>query len=142
MIMTYKYRIYPSSKQIEKISHNFAVCKGVYNKLLDLNINNYKKTKKSLSEYNFNNYLSGNHKNIYSQVIQNVSDRVSKSFQNFYRRVKDKTCKKKGFPRFKQRVKSITYPQSGFKLKKKLYCSKMGNIPIKLHRELKGRVKH
>jgi len=141
MILTYKYRIYPSSKQIEKIGHNFAVCKEVYNKLLDLNINNYKDQKKSLNKYNFNNYLSGNHKQVYSQVIQNVSDRVSKSFQNFYRRVKDKTCKKKGFPRFKQRVKSITYPQSGFKLNEKLYCSKIGNIPIKLHRDLKGKVK-
>jgi len=38
MILTYKYRIYPSSKQIEKIGHNFAVCKEVYNKLLELNV--------------------------------------------------------------------------------------------------------
>lgn len=141
MILTYKYRIYPSSKQIEKIGYNFAVCKKTYNSLLSLNIEAYKKTKKALNKYKFNNYLKGKHKDVYSQVIQNVSDRVSKAFQNFYRRIKDKTCKKKGFPRFKNRVTSITYPQSGFKLKKKLYCSKIGNIPIKLHRELKGKVK-
>ena len=141
MLLTYKYRIYPNRKQMERIGHSFALCKKAYNELLSLNIDAYKKTKKSLTKYDFNNHLKGKSKNIHSQVLQNVSDRVAKAFQNFYRRVKDKKCKKKGFPRFKQKVKSITYPQSGFKLKKRLYCSKIGNIPIKLHRNLKGKVK-
>ncbi len=141
MLLTYKYRIYPSNKQVRRISHNFDICKNIYNELLKLNINAYKKTRKSLSKYDFDKHLKGKNKTIHSQVLQNVSDRVNKAFQNFYRRLKDEKCKKKGFPRFKQKVKSITYPQSGFKLKNKLYCSKIGNIPIKLHRELNGRVK-
>ena len=142
MLLTYKFRIYPKRKQIFRLLNNFNICKEVYNNLLELNINNYKETKKSLNKYKFNNYMKGKYKQIHSQVIQNVSDRVHKSFQNFYRRLKDKKCKKKGFPRFKSRVKSITYPQSGFKLNNnKLYCSKLGNIPIKLHRKLEGKIK-
>jgi putative transposase len=141
MLLTYKFRIYPRRKQIKRINNNLDICKEVYNNLLNLNINNYKNTKKSLKKYDFNNYLSGKHKEVYSQVLQNVSDRVSKAFQNFYRRIKEKKCKKKGFPRYKSTIKSITYPQSGLKLSKKLYCSKVGNIPIKLHRKLKGKVK-
>ena len=141
MLLTYKYRIYPSSKQVERISLNFNVCKKIYNELLNLNINSYKEIKKSLNKYDFNNHIKGKYKHTHSQVIQNVSDRVAKAFQNFYSRVKDKKCRKKGFPRFKSSVGSITYPQSGFKLNKKLYCSKIGDIPIKLHRKLKGKIK-
>ena len=72
-----------------------------------------------------------------------MSDRVHKAFSNFFRRAKDKSCKQKGFPRFKSRVNSITFPQSGFKLlsDKRLKLSKIGNIPIILHRVPKGKVK-
>jgi putative transposase len=57
--------------------------------------------------------------------------------------VKDKSCKEKGFPRFKSRVNSITFPQSGFKLlsDKRLRLSKVGNVPIILHRVPKGKIK-
>jgi len=50
---------------------------------------------------------------------------------------------KKGFPRFKSRVNSITFPQSGFKfISNKLFsCSKIGNIPVILHRVPKGKIK-
>ena len=51
---------------------------------------------------------------------------------------------KSGLPRFRKygRYKSITYPQSGFKVKgKKLHLSKIGDIRIRQHRELRGQVK-
>ena len=51
---------------------------------------------------------------------------------------------KAGLPRFKRygRYRSITYPQSGFKVEDgRLSLSKIGDIRIRLHREIQGRIK-
>ena len=138
----FRYRIYPSRKQKIKIIDNFKVCKTIYNELLAASINNYNETGKGLFKYDFNKLLTSKYQNIHSQVMQNVSDRVHKSFSNFFRRIKNKS-KKKGFPRFKSSVKSITYPQSGFKFinERKLHVSKIGNLPIIIDRIPKGKVK-
>lgn len=142
-LRTYKYRLYPSGKQQKRIFNNFNICKLVYNQLLEMSIDTYKTTGKTLHRFDFNKRLSGKHKEIHSQVLQNVSDRVHKAFSNFFRRVKDPAYKKKGFPRFKSRIKSITYPQNGFKFlsEKQIHISKIGNIPIVLHRIPKGNIK-
>jgi len=139
----YQYRLYPSHKHKERLYSQFDACKELYNSLLELNNRTYKTTGKGLRKFDFNKASKGTHPELFSQVRQNVSDRVSKAFQNFFRRVKDPACKKKGFPRFKSSVHSITYPQNGFKFKsdKRLYCSKIGNIPIVLHRLPKGKIK-
>ena len=138
----FQYRLYPSTKQQTRLYHAFDVCKETYNLLLELNISTYKDTGKGVTKFDFNKHLKGEYPEVFSQVVQNVSDRVSKSFKNFFRRVKE-GAKEKGFPRFKSRVYSITYPQMGFKFKseRRLYCSKIGSIPIVLHRPPKGKVK-
>jgi putative transposase len=78
---------------------------------------------------------------LFSQVAQNVADRLYKSIKGMIRR--KKTGKSWGFPRFKSidRVKSFTYPQFGFKLEEKLQLSKIGIIAIKKHRNIKGKIK-
>jgi len=141
-LLMYQYRLYPSKKQKVKIITSLKVCKAIYNKLLESSINTYKTTKKTLRKFDYNKLIKGKYP-IHSQVVQNVSDRVHKAFSNFFRRVKDKSCKQKGFPRFKSRVNSITFPQSGFKIlsEKRLHLSKIGNIPIILHRIPKGKIK-
>ena len=141
----FKYRLYPSNKQKVKIINSLKTCKAIYNELLALNIDAYKFGQVSLSGFDCNKYLTGKYPEIHSQSKQNVSDRVHKAFQNFFRRIKDPKVPKdeKGFPRFKSRVNSITFPQYGFKLlsDKRLRLSKIGNIPIVLHRVPKGKVK-
>jgi len=111
--------------------------------LLDTSIKTYKESGKTLRKFDYDKMLKGQFKMVYSQVAQNVSDRVHKAFSNFFRRVKDPKEKRKGFPRFKSRVNSITFPQSGFKFvsNKRLFASKIGNIPIVLHRVPKGKNK-
>ena len=138
----YQYRLYPSRVQQDRLYKTFDTCKSVYNELLELDINTYKSTKNGVSKFGFNKHLRGKHPEVFSQVLQNISDRVDKAFKNFYRRVKG-GAKKKGFPRFKSCVRSITYPQAGFKFTsdRRLYCSKIGNIPIVLHRPPKGKMK-
>src|SRR3990167_5023814 len=130
----YKYRIYPSQKQKAGIINSFKTCKTIYNEILAFSID--------ANNFDYNLIIKSKY-DIHSQVAQNVSDRVHKAFANFFRRVKDKYCKEKGFPRFKSRVNSITFPQSGFKLlsDKRLRLSKVGSIPIVLHRIPKGKVK-
>jgi len=139
----YRYRIYPSRKQKVRIINSLKICKAIYNELLDTSKKTYKETGKTLRKFDYNKQLTGKHLEIHSQVKQNVSDRVHKAFSNFFRRVKDKSCKEKGFPRFKSRVNSITFPQSGFKIlsDKRLKLSKVGNVPIILHRVPKGKIK-
>ena len=139
----YRYRLYPSQKQQQTLFNTFSSCKGIYNNLLEASIKNYKETGKTLRKFDFDKLCTGKHPEVFSQVKQNISDRVSKAFQNFFRRVKDPACKEKGFPRFKSRVYSITYPQFGFKFlsQRRLKVSKIGSIPIVLHRIPKGNVK-
>ena len=139
----YKYRLYPSQKQQQILFNTFNICKNIYNELLELSISVYKENNVTLNRYDFNKLLTGLYPKVFSQVKQNISDRIHKSFQNFFCRCKNTSCKKKGFPRFKSRINSITYFQSGFKFvsDKKLYASKIGNIPIVLHRVPKGKLK-
>lgn len=80
---------------------------------------------------------------VYSQVLQNVTERVEFAFQAFFRRVKSGE-KEVGYPRFKGygNYDSFTYVQSGFKLDDNaLVLSKIGNIKIKLHRPIVGAIK-
>ena len=141
-LLMYKFRMYPSRKQKVRIINSLKICKTIYNELLAISIDSWKYGQVSLSGFDFNKYLTGKYSNIHSQSKQNVSDRVHKAFKNFFRRVKE-NVKEKGFPRFKSRINSITYPQSGFKFinQRRLYASKIGNIPITLHRVPKGKIK-
>jgi len=144
----YKYKLYPSTKQQTKLLNQFNICKEIYNTLLSESKEYY-----FTSRYDFN-CLVGDIKltcpnrfnQVHSQVLQNVSDRVHKSLDNFFNRIKLKkqgVKVKAGFPRFKSKIHSITYPQSGFKFlsNKRLKLSKIGNVPIVLHRIPKGKIK-
>ncbi len=66
---------------------------------------------------------------VYSQVLQNVTERVDLAFKAFFRRLK--SGETPGFPRFKGygRYDSMTYAQSGFKVDGEwLDLSKVGRI--------------
>ena len=142
--MNFKYRIYPSKRQVERLNQTLSDCCFVYNKLLEAKINAYKKDKTSLSKFDLDKLTKDFDVSVHSQALQNVSKRINDAFKAFFRRVKEKKGKP-GFPRFKsfRRYKSITYPQTGFKLisEKRLFVSRIGNIPIVLHRAPKGKLK-
>ena len=81
-------------------------------------------------------------RHVYAQVLQNCQVRVDLAFKAFFRRVKSGGTP--GYPRFKGkgRYDSFTYPQLGFKIiDNKLHLSKIGDIKIKLHRMVDGRIK-
>ncbi|CAM4401595.1 transposase [Paenibacillus alkaliterrae] len=81
-------------------------------------------------------------KNVHSQVLQHVVERLDKAYKAFFRRVR--SGDKAGFPRFKPetRYHSFTYPQSGFSIEgKQLVLSKIGEVNIRLHRQPQGTIK-
>lgn len=81
-------------------------------------------------------------KTVHSQVLQNIVDRLDKSFQAFFRRCK--VGEKPGFPRFRgaHRYNSFCYPRSGFTLLgKEISISKVGRIRIQMHRPIEGEIK-
>jgi len=148
-LRNYKFRLYPSRKQINRLSGQFEICRRAYNELLEISIGTYENTGKGLSKFDLDKcikYLDTNTDIVFSQVLQNINDRIGKAFKNFFRRAKKKKSGKHikvGYPRFKKHFKSITYPQMGFRFKsgRRLCVSKIGSMPIVLHRAPKGKIK-
>src|SRR5262249_42316392 len=78
---------------------------------------------------------------VHSQVVQDVLLRVDRTYQAFFRRVQ--AGEAPGYPRFQGRGRyhSFTYPQYGNGAVLDggvLSLSKLGRIPIRLHRRLAG----
>ena len=151
-MLTFKYRAYPSKKQVTKLNRQMILAKKLYNTLLEKCKEHYKETGKTFSQFDMNKHImqlkkeNPEFKELHSQTAQNESKRLADSFKAFFRRVKERKYGSKvkpGYPRFKKYVSSLTYPQSGFKFKNErhLKLSKVGSVPIVLHRLPKGAVK-
>ena len=148
----YKYRAYPSKEQKETLNRQMFLSKDLYNLLLEKSKEYYKETGKTLTEYRMNVWITQIKKEkpefaeLHSQVLQNVSKRVSDAYRHFFRRCKEKKQGKNvkvGFPRYKKFVSSLTYPQTnGFKIEKKnAELSKIGSINFVNHRGIEGTIK-
>jgi putative transposase len=146
---TFKFRLYPSKAQTTRLSSILALCCELYNAGLQERRDAYRLQRKSIRYVEQANQLPEIKQarpelnDIHSQVLQDVLRRLDKTFQAFFRRVKERGIKA-GFPRFKsrQRYDSFTYAQSGFAIKDdKLCLSKIGDVRIKLHRPVEGKVK-
>lgn len=148
MVKTFKYRLFPTKSQVTRFKQTLESCRWVYNKALEVRKNNWVQEKKILSLYDTFNLLpvwrTEKHEleDVYVQVLRDACTRVDLAFKAFFRRVK--AGEKNGYPRFKGygRYDSFTYTQLGFKLvTNQLKLSKIGNIKIKLHRPVEGRIK-
>jgi len=146
---TFKFRIYPSKAQTTCLNNTLALCCELYNGELQERRDAYRLERKSIRYVEQANQLPDikaarpELNDIHSQVLQEGLRRLDKAFQNFFRRVKEGK-EKAGFPRFKSRRRydSFTYAQSGFESKAgKLRLSKIGDVKIKLHRPIEGKVK-
>ncbi len=148
MLKTYRYRLYPTKKQKTTFRFTIKECRWLYNYLLEQRQLAYDECDVSLNWIDQQNCLPQFKKNrlslvrIHSQVLCNVAVRLDLAFKAFFRRVR--ASEKPGYPRFRGegRYDSFTYPQSGFKIMgDTLYLSKIGNVPIVLHRPIEGTVK-
>jgi len=148
MIKSYKFRVFPSKKQIRILNQQLEECRWLYNYCIEERREAWKKNKKSLNYFDQKSKLielkrnKTSLNNVYSQVLQEVVKRVDLAFKGFYRRVKNK--EKPGYPRFKgkNRYNSLTYPQHGFSAKKKsIQLSKIGVIKAKITQTIEGKLK-
>ena len=146
--LAYRYRLYPTKAQETALAETLETCRQVYNSLLNWRKHDYEVLGKSPSRFEqqaaFPRWkkeyaeLGG----VYSQVLQNVAVRVDLAFDAFFRRVK--AGETPGYPRIKSKGQydSITYPQSGFGFYEgRLRLSKIGDVPVRLHRPVEGVIK-
>jgi len=147
MRKTLKYRLFLTKKQQRILQEQLNECRWLYNHFLEERKNAWEEDKRNITYFQQCNSLPALKKKrpslniVYSQVLQNVADRIDKSFQNFFRRIKQ--GQKPGYPRFKgfDRYDSFTYKQASFGWKiddNRLSLSKIGSIKIKLHRPIVG----
>ncbi|WP_019588439.1 RNA-guided endonuclease InsQ/TnpB family protein [Deinococcus apachensis] len=148
MLKAFRYRLYPTKAQEAVLYEQLRLCRNLYNCALQERRDTYRKAGKTVTGYDQMKYLTEikaalpEYKGIYSQVLQDVLKRLDKAFQGFFRRLR--AGQAPGYPRFKgcDRYDSITYPQSGFSVSEKsAYFSKIGNVRIRLHRPMEGKVK-
>ncbi len=139
MNRAWQYRLYPSKAQEQQLNSYLYECKDLWNSLLEYTKTYYEETGKFPTRKQL--YLLTKETPLFSQVAQNVADRLSKSLKGMI--AKKKAGRKAGFPRFKpiERMKSFTYPQFGFKLRERLELSGMGSIAVKRHRDVQGEIK-
>jgi putative transposase len=135
----WKFRLYPSKAQEKQFYQYLHICKNLWNHLLDYTKKYYKETGRFPTRKEL--YFQTKETLLFSQVAQNVADRLVKSIRGMIS--KKRAGKKAGFARFKpiERMRSFTYPQFGFRVNEKLDLSGIGPVSIKKHRALKGMVK-
>ena len=147
-MITHKFRLYPSNQQEQRMLEVLDKCRFVYNKMLE-GLNKQDKPNK-LELQNSIPKLKEDYpelKKAYSKVLQYESYRLFSNLRALA--VLKKNGKKVGRLRFKGKgwFKTISYNQSGFKIMETdkrlglLHLSKIGDIPIKIHREVEGKIK-
>lgn len=142
MLRAFKYRIYPTKEQLEKINQHIGGCRFVYNWALENKIRYYETSKEKLSAYDLNYMLKGLKaenpwlKEVNSQSLQQTNKNMESAFTRFFR-------EKKGFPKFKSKknpVQSFQIPQHymvDFE-KQLIKLPKIGNVKIIISRTFEG----
>jgi len=146
--MTYKFRLYPNEEQERKLLWTLDKCRFVYNQML-AGLNGQEKPNK----YELKRHLPllkesyPELKGVHSQVLQNEVCRLFWNLKSLSQLKKN--GKKIGRLRFKGKgwFKTFAFPQFGFKIVETgkrldiLNLSKIGNIPIMIHRRIDGKIK-
>ncbi len=148
MNLSYKYRLQPTPAQARILEEQLNHCRLTYNALLG-HCYDERRAGRGTPAYKSMTYLIPELKaetpeleSVFSQVLQNVAKRVRRGFENFWAR--RRAGLKADTPHFRRLrdYNSLTYPQFGFKLDgSSLRLSKIGDLRLRLHRRVEGRVK-
>ena len=145
---TNRFRLYPDQQTEERMIETTELCRQTYNTLLG-ELNSQKEIDRSQIQGIIPDMKIADHQfqKLHSKTMQYECYRL---FSNLQGLTKSKdNCRKVGSLRFKGKnwFKTFTYNQSGFKLidtgkrYQTLHLSKIGNIPIKCHRHINGKIK-
>ena len=144
---TYQYKIKPTAEQELALDRTLMLCRHVYNAAIGERREAWRKRGVSVTYYQQKAELPGikdampEYAEVHSQILQDVVLRVERAFQGFFRRRREGQTP--GYPRFhgRDRYTSFTYPQYGTGATldgSALTLSKIGRIPIRLHRQIEG----
>ena len=123
MVKTYKYKLY-NRDALKHLDRIIDLSSWVYNHCIALHRRYYRLYKKHLNKYQLQKHLTklkrtekfASWKEVPSQAIQDITDRIDRSYLMFYKNIKLK--KKSSPPHFQKKVNycSFTTKQAGFKL--------------------------
>jgi len=147
--LTYKFRLYPKKGQEERLLETLELCRQTYNYFLA----HWNGRDKIPSRFELQAQLpklkqeNPELNKVYSKVLQMVLHQLYSNLKALSQLKRN--GKKVGKLRFKGKgwYKTFVYNQSGFKLIKTgkrldlLHLSKIGDIPIRIHREVEGKIK-
>jgi putative transposase len=103
----FKYRLYPTQQQAERLEWVLHRCQELYNAALQERRDAYRMAGVTMSYYEQKRELPGvkevrpEYREIGSQVLQDVIQRVEWTFAAFFRRVR--AGENPGYPRFRSR---------------------------------------
>ena len=148
ILYTYKFRIYPNTNQIDKLSKSFGCVRYVYNYFLNKEKENYKNNKKHLGYYSNAKDLTKLKKELIwlkecnSQSLQHSLKHLERAYTKYFK--EHKTNPDIGLPRFKSKKNhydSLTIPQFCTIDDKCIYFPKFNEgIRCKFHREVIGTI--
>ena len=150
MRKAYKFRLYPTRLQVKPLNCELAAARRLYNAALEQRRVAWRRCGCSLGYLDQANDLkdlraSGAQTPANYSCCQDVLRRLDKAFQALFRRLK--AGDKPGFPRFKSRDRydSPTFPAygDGCRVREgdKLYLQGVGEIRVKWHQQVKGKIK-
>jgi len=147
-VLSYRFRLYPSKMMESTLNRQMALCRWLYNRLLsELNLARdkgimLKQLDTQALIVDLKHHERPELEGVYSKVLQMVNHQLWSNIKALAEL--KKKGRRIGKLRFKGKgwFKTLNFNQSGFRLEgKKLVLSKVGKIPIKLHREPKGKIK-
>lgn len=154
MRKSYQFKLFYNNKKYEKLNDELYVFCGIYNHSIALIKRHYKIFGKNPTKYNLQKHLKKlmdkgirpEWKNLgYSQGIQDVTDRIYKSYQAFFGWCKKRIGGKKSPPKFKgfRKYKSFTLKQAGWKLDQEEGFIRIGKNRYRYNnsRKIEGEVK-
>jgi len=150
VLKTYKYRLYPTKRQIRLLHKQLEECRWLWNTLLAERKQAWEERQESMSYFEQKKELPilkvdvrPSLATVNAQVVQDVVLRLQNAFKAFFRRLK--AGETPGYPRFKGkgRYASLTFPQMPDCCRitangKRLWASKNGDIKIIYHRPFEG----
>ncbi len=147
--LSYHFRMYPTSKQSQRLDDNLEMCRTTYNRILATISDEKQKGNKVTKRYTQNllpiwKKSNSNLKLVYSKTLQMVNHQV---WSNIHRLSKlKKNGRKIGKLRYKGRnwYKTLNYNQSGFKVDEqanRIQFSKIGSVRTIIHRLINGNIK-
>ena len=151
-MITYKFRLYPTEEQEGKLSFVLERCRWLYNRLLE-EVNRARGEGRKLKPKDTQALIvllkeeRPELNEVNSKVLQMVNHRLWSNIRVLHEL--KKKGRKVGKLRYKKygKFKSFILNQSGFKIIQtgnrldRLYISKVGEVPIRIHRFIEGNIK-